>query len=138
MKDAFLEQDVTEAIRTTESSSSILDLFSTSNPTLINKVEIIPGISDHEAVFVESSLGPIRVKAAPRKVYQHNKADYDTMMTELKDFRTVFDEGAETKDVENLWQDFKRKLHSLMDTYIPSKQLRGNKVKKLSLGYPNK
>jgi dihydroorotase len=34
-----------------------------------NKVEVIPGISDHEAVFIESSLRPLKVKVPPRKVF---------------------------------------------------------------------
>ena len=55
-KDTFLEQVVTEPTRVTESSSNILDLFFTNNETLVNQVHVIPGIGDHEAVFIESSL----------------------------------------------------------------------------------
>ena len=69
VKDSFLEQMVTEPTRITETTSNVLDLFFTSNSTLVNKVEIIPGISDHEAVFIESSLKPMKVNIPPRKVY---------------------------------------------------------------------
>ena len=39
--------------------------------SLYKKVEVIPGISDHEAVFIESSLRPLKVKVPPRKVFMY-------------------------------------------------------------------
>ena len=65
VKDMYLDQVVTEPTRITETSSSTLDLFFTSNQTLVNKVEVIPGFLNHEAVFIESSLRPMRVKTPP-------------------------------------------------------------------------
>ena len=41
-----------------------------------------------------------------------------------------FQESAKTKDVEHLWMTFKSKIHSLMESHIPSKILRGNRVQK--------
>ena len=57
-KDAFLSQIVTEPTRITETSVSYLELFCTSNDTLVNQTRVIPSISDHEAVFVESTNIP--------------------------------------------------------------------------------
>jgi hypothetical protein len=51
-QDNCLEQVVNEETHFTEKSKSILDLFFTSNSSLINKVEVIPGISDHDIVLV--------------------------------------------------------------------------------------
>ena len=65
-KDAFLTQMVTEPTRITESSSSILDLFFTNNDTLVNQVRVLPGISDHEAVFKEASHRPMKKISSPR------------------------------------------------------------------------
>ena len=79
MRDSFLDQVVSKPTWITETISSTLDLFFTSNQTLINKVEVIPGISDHEAVFIESSLKPLNVKIPARKVYQYRKGDYEGM-----------------------------------------------------------
>ena len=36
--------------------NSILDLFATNRPGLIHKVKVTPGLSDHEAITIESSL----------------------------------------------------------------------------------
>ena len=98
----YLDQVVSEPTRVTETTTSILDLFFTSNQTFINKVEVIPGISDHQAVFIESSLRPARVKTPHKKVFQCRKADYDGMKQELKTFQIEFEELAKTEDVEHL------------------------------------
>ena len=126
-RDFYLDQDVTEPTRVTETTASKLDLFFTSNQTLINKVEVIPGISDHETVFIESSLCPMRVKTPPRKVFQYRKADYEAF---LKAFQIEFEELVKTEDVEQLWTRFKKKIHSLMESHIPAKTINGNKVNK--------
>ena len=131
MRDSFLDQVVMEPTRITETTSNTLDLFFTSNKTLINKVEILPGISDHEAVYViDSSLRPMKVNIPARKVYQYREADYKSMKEELKSFQKEFEEKAPTADVNELWTIFKYKIHSLMDQYVPSKLLRGNKLQK--------
>ena len=83
-KDFYLDQMITEPTSITETTANTLELFFTSDPTLINKVETIPGISDQEAVFIKSSLRPMKVKIPPRKVFQYKKADYEGMKKELR------------------------------------------------------
>ena len=73
-----------------------LDLFFTSNQIFVNKVEVIPGVSGHGAVFIESSLQPMRVKTPPRKVFQYRKADYNAMKIEPRSFQAEFQESAKT------------------------------------------
>ena len=55
-KNSYIDQLVNEPTTNTETNSNILDLFFTNNETLVNQVKVIPGISDHETVFIESSL----------------------------------------------------------------------------------
>ena len=52
------------------------------------------------------------------------------MKQELRSSQAEFQEAAKTKDVEHLWMTFKSKVHSLMESHIPSKILRGNRVQK--------
>ena len=49
------------------------------NQSLINRCELLPGIADHDAIFVESSLRPVRVRKPPRKVHLYKKADFDSL-----------------------------------------------------------
>jgi hypothetical protein len=62
-----LEKMVRSPTHYTDPTEAILDLFLTNNGTLVNKVEVIPGISDHETVYIESSLR-LKIKKPPRKV----------------------------------------------------------------------
>ena len=84
-KDTIFEQVVKEPTSVTEDSSNILDLFFTNSETLVNQVHVIPGIADHEAVFIEFSLRPLKKTTAPRKIFQYRKADYDGFRAELRD-----------------------------------------------------
>lgn len=54
----FLKQQVTEPTWITTTMSSVLVLFFTDNSSLVNTAKVIPGISDHEAVYVDASLRP--------------------------------------------------------------------------------
>ena len=53
---------------------NILDLFLTTNPTLIQQVSCKPGLSDHDMVTAHCSLTPVAQKAKPRKVPIFRKA----------------------------------------------------------------
>ena len=119
-----------EPTRVTETTANVLDLFFTNNSTLTNKVEVIPGISDHEAVFIESSLRPLKVKVPPRKVFMYKDIDYNPIKDELRKFYGQYQESSKGKNVEQLWTEFKDKIHSLMNEHIPTKLIRGNKNKK--------
>ena len=85
-KNAFLYQLVLEPTRITETQSNTLDLFFTNNNTLVNQVRVIPGISDHEAVVIESSLRPIKKLVITRGVWQYRKEDYDNLKKELNEY----------------------------------------------------
>ena len=128
-KDNFLDQIVTEPTRTTETSFTTLDLFFTNN---INQVHVIPDISDHEAVFIESSLCPIKNSPAFRKIFQYRKADYERFKRELHNFTPDFLQKATSpdSDINSLWTNFKCKIDGLMEKYIPQKLIRGTKTRK--------
>ena len=60
--DCLLEQTVTSPTR----GKHILDLFFNSNPTLIDRVSILPGFSDHDIVRVLVNTIPSQTKQVPR------------------------------------------------------------------------
>ena len=125
-QEAHLDQVVEEPTRTTEYSSSILDLFFTNNRTLINTVKIIPGILDHDAVLIESSLRLIVCKKAPRKVHVYNKADFSSIRTKLQHFREEFEEDARNMTINDLWTRFKTTLTTWTNEHRISKLVKGN------------
>ena len=80
-----MEQTVTTPTRTT---TYISNIFFTNNKTLVNKCEVLPGIGDHDAVFIESSMRPTKVKKPPGLCLQ--KADFSSFNTELDDYFESF------------------------------------------------
>ena len=54
----------------------ILDIFLTNCPALISGIEVVSGISDHEAVSVTCDLTVKSVRPGKRKIYLWNKADF--------------------------------------------------------------
>ena len=69
-----LLQVVREAIR----CGNILDLFLTSNSTLVNSIQLLPGLSDHDTVKSVVSIKPKVVKQNTRKNYLYRRADWES------------------------------------------------------------
>ena len=80
---------------------------------------MIPGFSDHKAVFVCSSL---KIHKKPsRKIFLYSKADLDGLRSDLGDYVTDYLKWCDERSVEDNWTDFKTHLFSSMEKYIPSK-----------------
>ena len=116
----------------TEDTANILDLFFSNNQSLVNRVDIIPGISDHEVVYVESSLCQSRAITPPRKVfcYSNNKDDFDSLKTELMRVKEEFVSLEPTSTTQVLWDKFRTIVTDLMQKCIPTKTLNEKKIRK--------
>ena len=55
--------------------NNILDVFSTNRPSLINTCYPLPGISDHEIIFISSVTSVKFNPPTKRKTYLWSKAD---------------------------------------------------------------
>ncbi len=66
-----------ELTRIQRETENILDLHFTNNPTLVNRVEVMPpmGSADHDTVFIENSTKPRVNEKPPKLVKQYKKAD---------------------------------------------------------------
>lgn len=67
-----------------------LDLFLTTNPTLVEEVGCLPGLSDYDMVTTTCALKPTVQRQKPRKVYVFSKADWPKLKTLVKDYQTKF------------------------------------------------
>ena len=114
-------QVVTEPTR----KDNILDLFLTTNPTLINRVNCSPGLGDHDVVSAEALLKPTLHKQKPRKVFIFSKADWPTLKAKMKLYQQSFLSNHYGQTVEQLWTDFTTTLDKLVQECIPAKLIRG-------------
>ncbi|XP_072048556.1 uncharacterized protein [Amphiura filiformis] len=113
-----LEQLVDEPTRGT----NILDLFLTNRPSFVSKCKVIPGVSDHEAVLVDSATRARRQRPVKRKIYLWNRAKLDKIREDVKEFSTDFVAHNDTSTpVEELWNLIDKKLCQVMEDCVPSK-----------------
>ena len=67
---------------------NILDLFLTTNPTLVEQVSCQPGLSDHDVVIAQCALKPTVERQKTRKVPAFRKADWPKLESLMTDYQT--------------------------------------------------
>ena len=116
-----LKQIVSEPTR----GNNILDLFFTNNTELIDKTEIVSGVSDHEAVIINSRLRLRHQKQPRRKILLWNRADTPKIKAAAKEFRQNFldkypvDDA--NSDVNEMWSCIQSNLLTILENNVPSK-----------------
>ena len=120
---SFLDDNsLQQMVATPTRKTNILDLFLTNRPSLLNRCEVIPGISDHEAVFVNMNIEPHRSKPTKRKILLWKKADFDVINRLLEEYRDKFiNEFKESTPVEEMWQSFRNHCKHIIEKHVPSK-----------------
>ena len=117
MADYGLSQTVESATR----KDNTLDLLAVNNPTLINRIETLPGISDHDAVFAEIDINPKRYHQKRRQIPIYTKAKWDRIRGDLNAIHIKIQQEMDKKDTNSLWNTFKTDfLHSIKQ-HIPHK-----------------
>ena len=117
--DCLLEQTVTSPTQ----GKHILDLFFTSNPTLIDSVSILPGLSDHDIVRVLVNTIPSQTKQVPHNIPLYEKADWDQFKQTMRDFQSELLTDLATTDVQELWDIFASRLEQGIDKFIPTRKV---------------
>ena len=100
-----------------------LDLFLTNNDSLVSKVTILPGISDHDIISCMVRFKPIILKQVPRVVPLYCKADWTAFKAFAKDKCEELLKDHPSKSVEDLWSSFKSVNHNGIAKFVPSKIL---------------
>jgi hypothetical protein len=128
--DHGLTQMVDKPTRLTETTANTLDLFFTNCPSMVNRCEVIPGISDHDIPLLDVSTRIVLNKTAPRKVYQYHKANFDNIDKSITEFsRTFYNKYADKDswDINVMWSEFKASVIETMDAHIPVKYINSRK-----------
>ena len=121
--DFSLTQMVTQPTR----QGNILDLFLTTNPTLIQQVNCQAGLSDHDMVIAYGALKPTTQKCKPRKVSLFCKADWPKFKSLMRNYQEKFLNSHIGRSVEELWNDFTSTLDLFSSQCIPTKTFSGKK-----------
>ena len=102
-----------------------LDLIITNQPSSFNRIETLPGLSDHGIVFPEVNFQPKKSTQKPRNITLYRKANWDNIQHDLKEVL------ADIKIMENnntsvntMWSKFQTELEASIKRNIPSKTAR--------------
>lgn len=119
------EFNLIQIVKEPTRGKNVLDLIFTTNPDLIEKTEIHPGMSDHDAVICDIKLKLEIDKKPPREVWVYSKGNMDGIREDLKNHEQRFICQAKDTTVENLWKDFKSIIMGSIDKHIPKKLISG-------------
>ena len=120
------DESLTQVVDIPTRNERILDLFLTTNPTLVNQVKTLPPLTpvmDHNIVFVDvDTRAAIQPKAA-KKVYIYKKADWQAMREDMKDFKLP--EG----NTQEQWDSYEAQMHKVVDDHVPSRKAKSSRQK---------
>ena len=85
----------------------VLDLFLTSNHTLVQKVEIYPCIADHDVMVADVNIKPTLGHQEPRSVPLYRKVNWDSFREYISVFASDLIRNCPNKTVEEMWTFFK-------------------------------
>ncbi|KAK3096098.1 hypothetical protein FSP39_023212 [Pinctada imbricata] len=106
----------------TTRNNNTLDLFFTNRPSLINRIKPMPGISDHEAIFIDSDVQVKLQRPTRRKIYLWKKANMTDLRNHMRNFSDNYVQNhSTTEPIDSLWCALKTGCLSVLDTCVPSK-----------------
>ena len=119
--DFYLNQIVTSPTR----GSNVLDLCFVTHPDVVHLCQVIPGLSDHDAVLVKFSHRVHINKKQPRKVPLYKNANWDAIR---QDFSVMSEEYLQLNSVshmsvEEIWHYFHDHVMNSVNKHVPSKVL---------------
>ena len=118
IQDHGLSQMVLEPTR----SDNILDLFFTSVPTLIEKIQIIPGLSDHDVVVIQTKMRISATKQTNRRIPLYNKANWEAMRNEIEPLEGEINNLVlQTVHIDDVWRKSSDSILHVVNKYIPYK-----------------
>ena len=99
---------------------TILDLFLTTNPTLLDNVSITPVLSDHDIVLIQVDVKPGVLTQAPRNIHLYKKSDWDQLKQSMRDVYFELKQfDLATTSVQSMWDRFATGLEQGIDKFIP-------------------
>ncbi|XP_076434604.1 uncharacterized protein LOC143274619 [Babylonia areolata] len=121
INDVGWEQMVMEPTK----ESNTLDLFLTNHPNLVPRTETLPGIADHDIVYMELQIHPPKKRQPQRLIpiyTEECKEPLREAVQKVNDYiMSTFDEKS---NVEEVWTEMRTGLSQALSDHVPHKQTR--------------
>ena len=105
---------------------NILDLVCTNAPSRVNRTHTLPGIADHDGVYIEIDINPLKPKQKQRKVPLYKKADWAKLSSVVDNIYKQLREKCTSATTNELWLHFRDGLTDGITKLIPHKLARPN------------
>ena len=116
------EYGLSQLVKVPIRQDHILDLFFTSHPQQVEKIDVLPGLSDHDIVSIQLKCKPILQRQNRREILLFNKANWEAIRSGLEAFyQQVCSIDLNSVDVNVLWSQFCTTLTELTTTHVPVK-----------------
>merc|ERR1712074_71100 len=116
-----LDSGLTQVVDRPTRGKNTLDLLFTNRPSLISRLSILPPLTakaDHSCVLLNIDTKAVIPKKSPRKIYNFNKANWDTIKSAFSEYTVTF-MATNFKDVQQKWNSFESKVIELIENHIP-------------------
>ena len=99
-----------------------LDVIITNRPSLVNRCESMPGLSDHDIVYADWNILAKRRKPVRRKVYLWKRTEFDAIRVETQRWTDNFVATySPSTPVEKLASEIELHLENTLQNQVPSK-----------------
>ena len=99
-----------------------LDIVLTNRPSLVNRCEGAPGLSDHDIVLLDVNIQANRTKPVQRKIHLWKRADLDALRCDAAEWAEDYvNKFTSSTDVDLLECEMRTALTHILDTHVPSK-----------------
>ena len=118
----LLEKSLSQLVKvvTWPLSNSILDLLTTTNSNLVNKIETHTVISDHLIVTFDICMKTKYQTKKPSKLFNFQKADTNNLKSKALNFTQEFLNSNPIKNlVDTNWEFIQHNLCTIVDTTVP-------------------
>ena len=119
--DSMADHNLTQIVEEPTRGENTLDLICTNNPSQVNRVYTIPGIADHNGVFAELDVRPIRLKQKRRSIPLYRKADWVNLQIHLEKLHSSVLAACEGSTTNDLWCMFRDGVQEGIRKFIPHK-----------------
>ena len=107
---------------TRPSSNAVLDLVFSTNPNLVSRIEVVPGMSDHLAVLTTLDVRPKQhSNKLSHTVYKYKSANFEGLRADMAAYAAMFlMENPTSRTTEENWKSFKSALHQAIIKQVPT------------------
>ena len=120
--DTLANTELQQIVNFPTRSNNTLDIVLTNRPSLARQCVGMPGLSDHDIVFVETSSRAIRHKPARRKILLWKHANFDDIRLKISNWtRNFISSNTTFTPVEDLAAIINDSLSKIVSDNVPSK-----------------